>query len=415
MSGWPTNRIEAHAKISVLEDVAHTFNGKTPSKGEQRSDGHPVLKIKDVDEFGDFKGTFESFVDPAFADTFAAKQVLDGDTLILNAAHNADYVGSKTYRAQAQTFGALATGEWLIVRPDPQKLHAGFAHHWINDPGTKRAIKDLVKGIHLYPKDVARLKIYLPALSEQRRIADILDKADALRAKRRAALAQLDTLAQSIFLDMFGDPITNPKKWRQVPFEKICDRVTVGIVVQPASYYVASGVPALRSLNIKPGRIHLQDLVYFSESDNETKLAKTRLKEGDLVLVRSGQPGTAAVVPHELDGVNAIDLLIATPLRKLANPIFLCEFFNSGGGRDLVLSRQRGQVQKHLNVGSLNQAVLPLPPIELQREYACRIDAIEALSRRQNEALAELNKLFVSLQHRAFRGELTSSAASKAA
>jgi type I restriction enzyme S subunit len=255
-------------------------------------------------------------------------------------------------------------------------------------------------------QSLTAISIPLPPLAEQRRIAEVLDKAEALRAKRRAALAELDSLTQSLFLDLFGDPISNPKKWSPVRFEDICERVTVGIVVKPASYYVSEGVPALRSLNIKPGKIVLQDLVYFSKSDNETKLIKTQLKTGDLVLVRSGQPGTAAVVPRELDGVNAIDLLIATPLPKLIDVTFLCEFFNSAGGRDLVLSKQRGQVQKHLNVGSLNQAIIPLPPITLQLEFARRVTAVEKLKTAQRASLAELDALFATLQHRAFQGEL---------
>src|ERR1700681_619153 len=95
----------------ALKEVADIFNGKTPSKGEQRSAGHPVLKIKDVSEFGEFRGAFTSFVDPTLAAVFTSKQVRDGDTLILNAAHTADYVGSKTYRVEPSTFGALTTGE----------------------------------------------------------------------------------------------------------------------------------------------------------------------------------------------------------------------------------------------------------------------------------------------------------------
>ncbi len=253
---------------------------------------------------------------------------------------------------------------------------------------------------------LAGLEVPLPPLAEQRRIAQVLDRAEALRAKRRAALAQLDTLTQSIFLDMFGDPVTNPKRWPTVALGRICERVTVGIVVRPASYYVPSGVPALRSLNIRPGKIVLEDLVYFSETDNKTKLAKTKLRAGDIVLVRSGQPGTAAVVPPQLDGVNAIDLLIATPSSASGDSNFLCAFFNSAGGRDLVLSKQRGQVQKHLNVGSLSEATIPLPPIELQREFARRVTAVERLKAAHRSSLARLDALFASLQHRAFRGEL---------
>jgi len=255
-------------------------------------------------------------------------------------------------------------------------------------------------------EDAYRKRLLLPPLAEQRRIAEVLDRVEALRAKRRAAVAQLDTLTQSIFLDLFGDPITNPKGWPTVEFSQICERVTVGIVVKPASYYVPKGIPALRSLNVKPGKILMEDLVYFSETDNETKLAKTRLKAGDIVLVRSGQPGTAAVVPPELDGINAIDLLIATPAREKCDTTFLCAFFNSSGGRGLVLSSQRGQVQKHLNVGSLNEAVIPFPPLQTQREFARRIAAVDKLKSAHRASLAKLDALFASLQHRAFRGEL---------
>ena len=250
------------------------------------------------------------------------------------------------------------------------------------------------------------ISIPLPPLAEQRRIAEVLDRAEALRAKRRAALAQLDSLTQSLFLDLFGDPISNPKEWPTARFEDLCHRVTVGIVVRPSSYYVANGVPALRSLNVKPGKIVLDDVVYFSESDNENQLKKTRLLAGDLVLVRTGQPGTAAVVPPELDGVNAIDLLITTPRITVVSAKFLCEFFNSSGGRDLVLSAQRGQIQKHLNVGSLAEAVIPLPPLKLQHEFARRVTAVETLKTAHRTSLAELDSLFATLQHRAFRGEL---------
>jgi type I restriction enzyme S subunit len=274
-----------------------------------------------------------------------------------------------------------------------------------------RGFRDVTTGTsqpQIIRENLIRVQVPVPPLPEQRRIAEILDKAGALQAKRRAALAKLDTLSQSIFLDLFGDPVTNPKGWPEVAFGSVCERVTVGIVVRPASYYRPQGVPALRSLNIKPGKIVLDQLVFFSEEDNETKLKKTRIRAGDLVLVRSGQPGTAAVVPLHLHGVNAIDLLIASPAKKRCDPYFACAFFNSRAGRVIILASQRGQMQQHLNVGSLSKAVIPLPPIELQREYSRRLTAVSHQAALQIQALAELDSLFRSLQYRAFRGELGS-------
>jgi type I restriction enzyme S subunit len=335
----------------------------------------------------------------------ARQLVHAGDVLVSTVRPNLNGVA----HVPMEFDGATASTGFCVLRPRASRLDGRYLYQWVKSPGF---VGDMVRKATgaSYPAVSDRIvwesKLPLPPLPEQRRIAEILDKADALRAKRRAALAQLDTLTQSIFLDIFGDPISNPRGWPTVRFEQLCERVTVGIVVQPASYYVSEGVPALRSLNIRPGKIVLDDLVYFSKSDNDTKLAKTKLRAGDVVLVRSGQPGTAAVVPPELDGVNAIDILIATPDQQLTNPTFLCEFFNSAGGRDLVLSRQRGQVQKHLNVGSLNQAILPLPSIDLQCEFAARVAAVERYREAELASSTALDALFASLQHRAFRSEL---------
>uniref|UniRef100_A0A831UCC0 Restriction endonuclease subunit S n=1 Tax=Geobacter metallireducens TaxID=28232 RepID=A0A831UCC0_GEOME len=307
-----------------------------------------------------------------------------------------------------QTSGCIHDG-WLVLKQRRDNVDADFFYHLLGSRAIysefeRRAAGATVKNLNI---DLVRgVQVILPPLSEQRRIAEVLDKVEDLRSKRRTALTQCDTLNQSIFLEMFGDPVTNPKKWTTAKFGNVCERITVGIVVKPASYYRPSGIPALRSLNIKPGNIILEDLVYFSKEDNEARLAKTRLRVSDLVLVRSGQPGTAAVVPPELDGVNAIDLLIATPFPAKCDPTYLCAFFNSQGGRTIVLSSQRGQVQKHLNVGSLSEAAIPLPPIDLQREFARRLAAVEKLKTAHRAALVELDALFASLQYRAFRGEL---------
>lgn len=298
----------------------------------------------------------------------------------------------------------------LCLRCDPKKIVPAYAKHLIRSVEFRKKLRNFInKAVNQASVSIGNLKkieVSIAPLPEQRRIAAILDKADALRAQRREALTQLERLGQSFFLKMFGDPISNPKHWPLLDFGDLCSRVTVGIVVQPASYYQPSGVIALRSLNIKPGKISLDNVVYFSEQDNETKLVKTRLRTGDLVLVRSGQPGTAAVVPEALDGVNAIDILIASPITEKCNATYLCEFFNSKGGRSLVLSAQRGQIQKHLNVGSLNSALIPVPPIELQNEFANRIEQIKELIVEHSNALEKLEELITSLQHRASNGTL---------
>ncbi len=244
------------------------------------------------------------------------------------------------------------------------------------------------------------------SLNEQRRIAAILDKADAIRRKREQALDLADEFLKSVFLEMFGDPVTNPKGWDIVEIGDICERVTVGIVVKPASYYVSQGIPALRSLNVREDRIDLANLVFFSEKDNETKLQKTRIWQGDVVVVRSGQPGKAAIVPADLDGANAIDILITTPDRTRISSEYLCAFLNSPAGRRLVLAEERGQIQKHLNVKSLKQAKIPLPPLSEIEKFSTILQRVRENKNKLAIASIEAEKLFASASQRAFSGEL---------
>lgn len=250
------------------------------------------------------------------------------------------------------------------------------------------------------------LMIPFPPLEEQKRIAEILDQADALRRLRQRAIDRLNTLGQAIFYEMFGDPLINPMGWPKEKCSFLCKKITVGIVVKPASYYRESGIPAIRGTNIKPEGINLSDAVYFSKNDNETRLSKTRVWHGDIVIVRSGQPGLAAVVPPEMNGINSIDVLIATPEENKAKPRFLRDLINSPGGKQIVLSESRGQVQQHFNVKSLSKADFIFPPLSLQIEYERKLDALENQIKILAIGSKKLETLFSSLQYRAFRGEL---------
>ena len=282
-------------QVRRIDEVAVVFNGKTPSKSEQRGSGHPVLKIKDIDELGRFRGTFSGHVGVDLAQKHVKQQLAGGETLVLNAAHSVTHVASKTFYADQEVAGSLATGEWLIVRWSTETVDSRFGNHWINAPDTRFRIRHLVKGIHLYPKDVARLQIPLPPLAEQKRIAGILDAADALRAKRREALAQLDTLLQSTFLDMFGDPVTNPMGWEQCVVGDVVHAAKDGPHVSPT--YAESGIPFLSTRHIKPGEVVWEDLKYIDQDEANRQWKKCRPEFGDILYTKGGRRGLRLALP----------------------------------------------------------------------------------------------------------------------
>ena len=257
---------------------------------------------------------------------------------------------------------------------------------------------------HVNRGEFLATEVRLPPLAEQRRVAAILDQADGLRTKRRDTLVALDEVVQSIFVDMFGKLADE----HLAVAADVCDRITVGVVIKPASYYVDFGVPALRTLNVRPGKIIESELVYFSHEANEGPLAKSKLRSGDVVVSRTGRAGMAAVVPPQLDGANAIDLIIITPDAERVDSVYLETLLNSQIGTRLVAGEQRGQVQQHFNVGSLKSAKLPIPDLDRQREFSSRAGFLNRLRSTTVQHLAELDALFAALQSRAFAGQLRS-------
>ena len=394
-------------RVTTVGDVSEQVRGVSYAKSEASDvlqPGYsPILRANNISENGLL---LDALVFVPDAKISQKQRIAPNDVIVAASSGSLSVVG-KTAQAREGFeggFGAFCK----VLRPRPA-VDPHYFGHYFRTSRYRHVISRLAAGANinnLRNEHLDNLQIPLPPLDEQKRIAGILDAADALRAKRREALAQLDTLLQSTFLDIFGDPVTNPMGWEMVNGGRVSRRLTVGIVVKPASYYQPTGVPAIRSLNVRTNKIEIASLVYVSAEDNEGRLKKTRVWKDDVLLVRSGQPGTAAVVPAELDGVNAIDILILTPDQHVAHPVYLSNYYNSAGGKRMVLGAQRGQIQKHLNLGSLRSAPIPLPPLNLQHRFAAIVAAIEQQKATQRAHLDELDTLFASLQSRAFRGDL---------
>ena len=287
----------------------------------------------------------------------------------------------------------IASSEWIVFRS--KEADARYLRHFLVSDGFHRQFMQTVSGVggsllRARPKYVAKINIPLPPLEEQRRIAAILDKVRSIQNRAEARKEALRSFEESLFNHLFGSTYEQRSRWAWEPFGSLCSRLTVGVVVKPASYYRETGVPALRSLNVKPGAVVDKNLVYISEEHNDGVLSKSRLSCGDLVFVRSGRPGTCAVIPPSLDGCNAIDLLLATADTTRILPGFASSYFNSAGGKASIFAESRGQVQQHFNAGSLASALVPVPPIEIQLEFS-------NILRARNSQLNKCNFSFVSL------------------
>jgi predicted metal-dependent hydrolase len=169
-----------------------------------------------------------------------------------------------------------------------------------------------------------------------------------------------------------------PEEWETRSCSELSDRIMVGVLIRPTQYYVRNGIPAFRSANIREDGINDLDLVFISEK-SDALLAKSQTRAGDVLTVRTGYPGTSAVVRPRHAGSNCIDILITRPSASVLDSDYLAIWVNSSFGKEQVLRNQGGNAQKHFNVGDMRNLVVALPPLPEQRAIADVLSDMDAL------------------------------------
>ena len=240
-------------------------------------------------------------------------------------------------------------------------------------------------------------------LEIQRKIVEILDKAQELIDKRKEQIKELDELVKSQFIEMFGDPITNPKRWNTCELREGIKEIKYGTSTPPV--FSEEGVPFVRATNIKFGRIIENDMKYISEQESK-KIEKCKLELGDTIIVRSGaNTGDNAFVSEEYVGAyGGYDIIVK--LNKKINYIFLNAILNSVYREIIIEPLTRRAGQPHLNSGQIQSLVVFMPPIELQNKFADFVKRVDKLKFEMENSLKELEDNFNSLMQRAFKGEL---------
>lgn len=243
--------------------------------------------------------------------------------------------------------------------------------------------------------DLKRWLTYkIPVYSEKDQIVieENLNKINYVIELRRKQIDLLDELVKARFVEMFGDE-NNSKGWEIVNIEDVAN-VQVGVVIKPSQYYTNqdNGIKAFRSLNIGNGYIKDDDWVYFSKEGNK-KNKKSILSTNDVLVVRSGAPGTACVVTSEYAGSNAIDVIIAHPDFQKVDSHYLCTYTNMPHGKSQIIEGTGGAAQQHFNVGKYNKLKLMLPPLEYQKQYVKFLEEIDKSRLLSNHSLFLIKSL----------------------
>ena len=302
-------------------------------------------------------------------------------------------------------FSGVCSTDIIPILPK-EGVSRDYIFYFLRTPGTVNLATSRCSGANLPrlgPKQLASFQIPLPPFEEQQRIAGILDAANALRTKRREALAQFDTLLQSTFLDMFGDPVINPMKWDTSALGKVGEVITGNTPSRKRPEYYGEDIEWIKSDNINDPSFVL------TEAEERLSVAgkavgRTCPRGSILVTCIAGSPsciGNSAIADREVAFNQQINAFV--PGERIALWFAFGMFWV---GKRLVQSASTNSMKGMVSKSAFSAISIPIPPMALQRRFAAIVESIEQQKTRQRAHLAELDTLFACLQSRAFRGDL---------
>lgn len=269
----------------------------------------------------------------------------------------------------------------------------------------RRGLNDVITGSaqpQITRQSLDNVTISLPPLEQQKRIAAILDKADAIRCKRQQAIKLADDFLRATFLDMFGDPVTNPKGWEVKPLSKLCD-VRDGTHDSPK--YVANGYPLVTSKNLKNGFIDFSDVNLITEEDFIKINKRSAVDYGDIIMPMIGTIGNPVLVEtHDKFAIKNVALIKFKDAD--INNHYVLHLLKSHYFEWAIKDINRGGTQQFIALTDIRNLPIPVPSKAMMNEFDQFIDKFQSLGNRHDLMKVDSSKLFNSLTQRAFRGEV---------
>lgn len=324
------------------------------------------------------------------------KGLLAPDDILINSTGRGTLGRIGYFTQSPDNRPAMADGHVTRVKTNTQVLDPRFGYYYFSSEPFQHYIHSaLIVGatnqIELVGEKLDAAPVAIPPMEEQRRISDFLDhegrRVEALKRDRRQQLRLLVDARYSAMtacvsgelLDLPADPATHPvlgripEGFRVMAVKRAVPEITVGVVVNPSTYFTEDGPVFIHGFNVRDGWLDLSNVKHISATDSN-QLRKSQLSGGDVLVVRAGAPGRAAVVPEGLAGANCASVIILKRGDAIV-PDFLAAFFNGQQGKGQVVSSQYGAAQEVISVAQVKQYLISLPEIALQRRLVTKLNA----------------------------------------
>ncbi|MFJ9538784.1 restriction endonuclease subunit S [Streptomyces sp. NPDC101225] len=369
---------------------------------DKSGDGIPITRIETISK---------SIVDPSrvgyagIIPGVADEWLLRAGDILFSHINSVEHVG-KCALYEGEPKQLIHGMNLLCLRCDPSRLAPEYAVHLLRTsgfrakllPNVKRAVNQASVSI----RDLSRIPVDVPSLPRQRQIAAALDRIDALYAKRRQAIALLDDLTESVFRDMFGNPATNSRGWERKRLGSLGRVVTGNTPSRTQAENYGGRIEWIKSDNIRRDAIYLTEA---SERLSEVGMRKARFVGPGSLLVTciAGSPssiGNVAIADREVAFNQQINAFTPSD----GNPLFY--YFLLRLVKSMVLEKSTGGMKGLVSKSRFESIALIDPPLALKEEFSLKVRAALAVRDAQRSQNLELDALFASVRHRAFRGEL---------
>lgn len=340
------------------------------------------------------------YISPVFFKSLKSGILQKGDVLIVKDGAT---TGKVAYVSQLPSCAAI--NEHVFLLRSKPTLYSKFLFYYLQSPVGNHKVMKYYHGATVggIGKNIVNLEIPLPPLDEQRRIAAVLDKVSGLIAKRRQQLEMLDELVKARFVEMFGDPVTNPMDWPIHRFSEYIEFLTSGSRGW-AKYFSDNGEYFITIKNVKNCRITVDDVQHIIPPNN-AEAKRTKVQEGDLLISITADLGRTGVVSKEIatHGGYINQHLTCIRIKKdYLNPLYVAYYMESEAGKAQFQSKNQSAVKAGLNFNSINSLFLSVPPLSLQNVFVAFVEQTEKTKATINHSLKKLETLKNSLMQEYF-------------
>jgi type I restriction enzyme S subunit len=387
---------------ATLSEICTRITDGTHYSPKDEREGKAFIRVKDITAEGiDFEGCFH-IGDEAFEQVRAAGSVpVAGDILFSKDGT----VGKVAVVPDGAEFGVLSS--IAILQPKHDSVDSRYLAQVLKSPATLAEALGKKTGSalrRLILKDLKGIRVPLPSLEEQRRIADLLDEADRLQRLRKEANEKAQRILPALFEKMFGDPVRNEKGWLTSRLRGCTAQVQIGpfgSLLHQADY-VHGGIALINPKHIRAGRLAPTDSETITPQKH-SELHNYHLRQGDVVMGRRGEMGRCAVVEVEHDGLLCgTGSLVIRADERVTTPRFLCAMLSHNSMKVRLESLSLGQTLPNLNASIVEGLVVAVPPIELQRQFSLLAESANAIEDNLGTATDALSSLSEALRSRLF-------------